>query len=277
MFHRLIAPVAALVLAWPFAPVAHAGDDLDTRIFAALGLPEMIGIMRDEGLAYADQISQDMFPDRISAEWPRTVAAIYDVDRMRTAAETGMSDALASADRDAILAFFMTEPGKTFVQLEIAARRALLDDAVEEMSKEAAAIDAMDETPRNAQLQRFVEINDLVETNVVGALNSNYAFYVGLMKGGAFGADLTEAQILSDVWTQEPDIRANTTEWVYSFLNLAYQPASDADLDTYIAFSESPAGRDLNRALFSAFDGLFEDISRELGVASAQQMLGADL
>jgi hypothetical protein len=161
--------------------------------------------------------------------------------------------------------------------LEVAARRALLDDAVEEMSKEAAAIAAMDDTPRYAQLRKFIEINDLVETNVVGSLNSNYAFYVGLMRGGAFGNDLTEAQILTDVWTQEAEIRTNTTEWIYSFLNLAYQPASDADLDTYIAFSETEAGKDLNRALFTSFDGVFDDISMALGLASAQQMQGAEL
>ena len=55
---------------------------------------------------------------------------------------------------------------------------------------------------------------------------------------------------------QNIDIRQNTTEWVYSFLLLAYEPLEDADLETYIAFSETGAGQDLNAAMFAAFDGM---------------------
>ena len=73
------------------------------------------------------------------------------------------------------------------------------------------------------------------------------------------------------------EIRRTTTEWVMSFLLLAYQPLSDADLETYIAFSQTPAGQDMNRAVFNAFDQMFIDISRSLGVASSRYMLGDTL
>ena len=70
---------------------------------------------------------------------------------------------------------------------------------------------------------------------------------------------------------------ATTGGWLLTFLGLAYQPLSDADLDAYIAFSETPAGQVLNRAQFAAFDALFAEVSHRLGVAAAGHLAGEDL
>jgi hypothetical protein len=61
------------------------------------------------------------------------------------------------------------------------------------------------------------------------------------------------------------------------YLAMAYQPLSDADLEAYIAFSRTPEGQVLNRALFAAFDALFNALSRDLGLAAARLMAGQDL
>lgn len=269
-----------------FAQTSGASDPANQEIrqeaqvealFNALGLSEMIDIMREEGLAYGAEIAADLLPGRPTGDWDAALATIYDADRMQSEVLEDLGLALANEDIAPILVFFEAEPGATIINLEVTARRALLDDAVEAASKDAAIIARMDETPRYQLIDRFVTVNDLVETNVVGAMNSNYAFYIGLKQGGAFPADLTEDQILSDVWSQESEIRDNTTEWVYSFLLLAYSPLSDADLETYIAFSETPAGAAMNRAIFQAFDGMFEDVSRALGLAAAREMVTQEL
>ncbi len=273
---RMLAP---LVLAASVSAAAAQTSNADKveDLFAALGLPEMMQIMREEGVVYGAEIGGDLFGDRGTVDWTNTVSQIYDVDAMRSEVLTELTAELADDDVDAMLAFFTGEPGKTIISLELSARRALLDDAVEEAAKEVATEAMLDNTDRYQQVQTFVEVNDLVETNVVGAMNSNYAFYTGLMDGGAMPQELTEEQVLQDVWSQEPEIRVNTTEWVYSFLMLAYQPLTDNDLDAYIAFSETEAGQDLNDAMFAAFDGMFEDISRALGLGSAQFMTGQDI
>ena len=264
---------ALLVPAFVLAAVsAHAQDEASDPLFVALGLPEMIGIMREEGLQYGADIATDLLGEADDPQWTALVSDIYDADRMTATVARELKAELEGTDTAPMLDFFTSELGRTIIGLEVSARRALLDEAVEEASKEAAAIAMADETPRYAQVERFVDANELVETNVVGAMNSNYAFYIGMMSGGGFPQELTEDQILADVWSQEPEIRSNTTEWVYSFLLMAYQPLSDDELDAYIAFSESEAGQALNSALFDAFDGMFEDISRKLGFASAQMM-----
>jgi hypothetical protein len=60
-------------------------------------------------------------------------------------------------------------------------------------------------------------------------------------------------------------------------MNMAYQPLSDADLDTLIAFSQTEAGQGVNRALFDAYSALYEDISRNLGLQVAQMMMVSEL
>jgi hypothetical protein len=112
---------------------------------------------------------------------------------------------------------------------------------------------------------------------VASALNTNFAYVRGLQEGGALDPSVTESDVLADVWSQEPEIRAEATEWLYSFLLMAYGPASDEDIEALIAFSETEPGQAVNRAVFQAFDGLFEDISRELGQASAREMVTEEL
>lgn len=277
MLRALLPLIAAVSL--QTAPLLAQGTDTAKidALFDAIGLPDMVEIMREEGLEYGDTLATDMLPGGTSAQWQNAVSAIYDIEMMTEEVRGAFGEALEGDDIDAMLDFFTSEQGETIIGLEVSARRALLDDAVEEASKENAAIAKMDETPRFLMVQDFIDANDLIESNVVGSLNSSYAFYLGLIDGGAMPAGVTAETALQDVWAQEPDVRNNTTEWVYSFLMLAYQPLSDAELEAYIAFSESDAGQEMTQALFVAFNGMFDDISRALGLASSRFMISQEL
>jgi hypothetical protein len=274
MPNRLTAPAAVLAALLPWIGPAHADAE---ALFDALGMPEIIEVMREEGVDYGETIRADLLGGQGGAGWTETVAGIYDVESMRREMLEGFEARLDGVALEPLLAFFESERGQRIVALEVDARRALLSDEVEEAAK-AAASDLESEDPdRLALLTDFVEANELVESNVIGALNSNYAFYTGLAAGDAFDEDLSEADILSDVWSQEEAIRNDTEEWVYSFLNLAYDPLSDEDVAAYTALSRTPEGKALNRALFGAFDDLFVDISRRLGEGAAGILAGQDI
>jgi hypothetical protein len=193
--------------------------------------------------------------------------------------DEALSGALAGDDGaiSAAIAFFGDERGQRILTLEIEARRALLDEAAEEAAQAHAEDMAARDDARLALLKRFADANDLVEANVQGALNSNLAFYRGMAEAGAMGDQMTEEEMLSDVWAQEPDIRTETENWLFPYLALAYGPLEDADLEAYITFSLTPEGRRLNVALFAAFDAVFGRISHDLGRASGRQMLGEDI
>jgi hypothetical protein len=277
--HRLATPLIALSLAC-FGIQAVAQDEQTAKVdalFEALALPQMLEIMREEGLEYGDTIAADMFPDGVTPRWRDAVSQIYKADMMYEEVHGAFAEELEGDDIDAMLAFYTSDIGETIIALEVAARRALLDDVIEAASKDNAAIAMMDDTPRYQMVKEFVDANDLIETNVVGAMNSNYAFYMGLIDGGARLPGVNADTALQEVWTQEPEIRSSTTEWVYGFLLMAYQPLSEADMEAYIAFSKTEAGQEINDALFDAFSGMFDDIARALGMASSRFMISQEL
>ena len=125
------------------------------------------------------------------------------------------------------------------------------------------------------RIRTFVEVNDLIEVNVVGGLNASLAFYNGLADGGAF--EMSQDEILGQVWSQEEDIRAEAAEWLFGYLGLAYRPLEDDALDAYIALSESPAGTSLNAAIIAGYDEVFTGVSYSLGAAAARFTLGEDI
>jgi len=277
MFTRPFAVAAIIAFVLPGSGWAQVSPEKVDTLVEAMGLPAMLEVMQAEGLDYGLQIAEDLFPNRPADDWPETVEAIYVVEAMDTVMRTTMAATLQEDTIDEITAFFSDDLGQRIVGLELGARQAMMDEDIETASKEAAAIALTDETPRAQLAEDFVTTNDLIEANVVGAMNANYAFYLGMLDGGGLTGGLTEDEILSTVWSQEPDIRQNTTEWVYSYVLLAYQPLSEEEFDAYIAFSKTEAGQDLNTALFAAFDDMYDGISRALGRAASQHMIGEDL
>jgi hypothetical protein len=247
------------------------------RLSIAMGLPDIINVMHDEGVEYGGDLAESMFPGRGGETWQQTVAEIYDVARMADVALSGFGEALDVDNISDLTDFFESPLGVEIIALEISAREALMDDALDEANKANTASMIANRNPRIDMIQEFIVVNDLLETNIVGALNSNVAFFSGLVDGGAYDTPITEEKILSDVMAQEPEIRIDTGEWLFGFLTMAYSPLSDEDLAAYIAFSETEAGQALNTALFVGFDELFELISHDLGMAAAAMMGGQEL
>jgi hypothetical protein len=272
---RFLVP-AAFWTASAFAAQAEVPPEVGS-LYDRLGMERVLGIMRDEGLENAAQIEADLFPGRGGAAWQAMLDTIYDTDRMEDIVVGTFAEELSGVDLGPLLDFFGSDRGERIVELEVSARKAMIDDSVEEAAEEAATALPNEDPGRHALIETFVTVNDLVESNVMGAMNSNFAFYSGLAVGNAFDGTLTEDEILTDVWSQEAEIRSETELWVYAYLGLAYKPLSDADLEAYIALSETGEGRALNRALFAAFDDLFNDISFQLGRGAAGFMAGEDI
>ena len=276
MIHRTIA-IASIVTSSFISLPALAQNTQSELLFDALGLPDIVDIMREEGVVYGAQIGTDLFPNQVSPAWRATVETIYDSSAMHASVEAAFIHALDNQDVTPMVAFFSSDLGKTLVSHEVSARRALLDDTVDQASKDVATVAKFNNTERFQLVDAFVQTNDLIEINVAGAMNSNVAFYMGLMAGGAMDEALTQDQILNDVWDQAADIRANTSEWVYGFLLRAYDPVRGVDLETYTAFSASNTGVALIGALFVAFDDMFDSKSFALGREAARVMAGQDL
>lgn len=246
-------------------------------LLQAVGMDRLLPILREEGMSHARDLEAEMFPGRGRARWPELVGGIYDTERMGLIMLDEIAADTEPWDLEPLTDFFDSELGRRIVDLEISARQAMLDPSVEEASQEYLAMLRDEGGERLDLLEEFASVNDLVDLNVTGALNANFAFFTGLNKAGAFTDFRGEEEMLQEIWAQEPEIRLDTELWVMSFLALAYQPLSDAEFRSYVEFSQTPAGRHFNINLFAAFNELFQTISNDLGMAAAQFMTGEDL
>jgi hypothetical protein len=231
--------------------------------------------MREEGQSYGIDIGADFLPDGGGATWGAVVTRLYDTEKMRMSVASGLEGEIPAEHLAPLLEFFNSATGKRIVEQEILARQAFLDKATEEAARAAFREAGDDQTARIALLRAYVDVNGLIDFNVAGALNSNLRFFRGLGEGGAL--DMGEEEMLAEVWGQEAEIRADTEEWLMSYLLMAYASLSDDEIAEYVALSKTDAGKALNRALFAGFDGMYADLSYALGLAVASQMKGEDL
>lgn len=264
-----------ICLATPlFASPAQVDELIDL-----IGVEDITAIMAQEGQDLADQIETDLLGGSGGAQWEADIARIYDPQLMADAVRAGLhirlddqSDMVADMIR-----FLSAEPGTTALRLEIEARRYMGDEDVlaDAMERASQAISQGD--PRIAQVDHFINVSRLIDRNVEGAMNWNLYYLLALQQGDDGGARLETDDLLALVWSQEPQVRTETEDWLRAYLMLAYGPLSDPDLDTYTAFYETDAGRMLTDASFFAYDGLFEQIARAVGVAAVRAQKASSL
>lgn len=279
--------VLMLVPLAPLAPMAVHAEVVTVRAAVvsdftrALRIDEMLEVIRAEGLANGDDLAAEMFAGAAGADWSAAVAQVYDAGRMRQRFDQSMAD-LPDQDAAALadsLVFYTSDLGQKIIGLELEARRAMLDPAVEEAAQARwrEMGQGAGDQGRLDLLDRFVTVNDLIEMNVAGALNANLAYYRALSGAGAFGDAMPEAQMLSEVWAQEADLRKETVDWLFPYLNLAYGSLTPDEMQAYIAFSDTAAGRKTNAVIFAAFDAVFVAASTELGRAVGLRLNGQDI
>jgi len=273
----------ALVLPAPAPARAQAPATADetaaVQLIEVMRLDDIVSIMRREGLAYGADLDRDVLAGRGGAEWHDRVAAIYDEARMMSVMTTAMADELQQEEAAiaAALEFFGSDLGRQILSLEISAREAMLDDAVDDAARASAGRLLAERGERYELLSAFIAANDLMEQNVVGALNASLAFYLAFVEAGALPFEMPEQDVMADIWATEPEVRNETRDWLYAFLGMAYAPLSTEELARYTAFSATPEGQTLNRALFAGFDAMFLSVSVELGRAAGRRLSGRDL
>jgi hypothetical protein len=248
-------------------------------LYELMEMPDLLGVMRQEGLKLGADMAEEYFPNRVVTRFDARVQQIYDVATMdgvmRGAFVSGLESRATDAQMAQLIAFFSEGAGVRLVPAELTARRDFLDDGIED----AAETHGEDIAARDPELARliggYIAANDLVEQNVSGALTANYNFYLGLVEGG--GYDIDETQILSDVWEQEEATRADSARWLNGYLLQAYGGLARADLQAYVDLSRSDAGAALNQVLFDGFGMLYNNIYRALGQSISSLMSGQEL
>jgi hypothetical protein len=254
---------------WPLASLAQDEATLD-RMTEVLRISDTVEIMREEGRGYGEDVATEMLPGADPESWEQTVMRIHDPDLMERLIRQGFDDALSEQEMQDVIAFYASDTGAEIVSLEIAARRAFLEPAIEDQARARYEADRPEDSRLRAQVDQMIADSDLIERNVTGAMNSTLMFYRGMMDGGEL--EMTQDDMLADLWSQEEAFRSDSESWLGGFLLMAYDPLPPEDLDAFLTFWQSDAGRALNMALFKAFDRMYEEVSYLMGQAVAQHM-----
>ncbi|WP_025053070.1 DUF2059 domain-containing protein [Sulfitobacter noctilucae] len=268
--------------AFLFAPVvfllATAGAWADARMAVlvdVLKLTEAADILSSEGLAQAESLDDEMLDGQGGAGWAQQVESIYAPGLMVERVREELARELSGEALEEVITFYGSEKGSQIIDLENAARRAMQDPDVEEAARARFVEIENSGDLQLSLIMRYVEDGDMIARNVTSAMNSNYQFLRGLVDGG--GVKMSEDEILKDAAGDVAETTEDTTQWLYGYLLLAYHPLDLDDLEAYVAFSDSDAGRALNRALFRGFGQAYEDISYALGRAVALNMTAKEL
>ena len=274
--YRFAEILAAVVLGAGLTVGDERAEGAAEELVAAMDLRSVLAVMREEGLASGADLASEMLGGKGGANWQAELLRIYDVDRQMAIVAPVFARNLDGKATEPMLDFFTSELGQRITVLEISARRALLDQGVDDAANLALEEALAENDPRIGLLRAYIASGDLIEANVMGGLNSNFAFYMGFAEAGSNFA-MSEEEMLAEVWSQEEQIRADMESWLLSYLLLAYAPLSDDELRAYTDFANTASGRQLNAALLAAFDAVFTDVSRLLGRAVARELQGEDL
>lgn len=264
---------------WPVLLILSFGSALaDARLSVlvdVLKLNEAAAILAEEGIVDAQSLNDDMLDGQGGPGWAAQVERIYAPALMVELVRGELGKALKGDPLEDVITFYASPLGTRIIDLENAARRAIQDPDVEGVA--IARYEAMQESG-DAQLKLVTKLitgGDMISRNVTSAMNSNYQFYRGLVEGKAI--EMTEEEILDDVSKDIEESTEDTTEWLSSYMLMAYSPLSEDEMRTYVAFSDSPPGQALNSALFAGFGKAYEDISYALGRAVALNMTAEEL
>ena len=265
---RLLTLIPALLF-W-VAP-AFASEKVE-RLALAMHLMQAMDIIVDEGDTQRQELDKTLLDNSGGEFFEAQVEDIFDPvwmrNRMTDAFEVGLTD----AQLDQAIVFFESDLGQTIITLENSARRAFLDETIEDMAREAYENASKDDVHYEL-VDEFIQVNDLIDLNVQGALSADYNFFKGLK----YGPSSDDAELLAQLLAEQDAVTADTTSWVYSFLLMAYAPLDETQMREYIAFSRTETGKALNDALFDGFDRMFDGISFRLGEAVAQVLNAPDL
>lgn len=268
--------LGALLMIWPPQAKAQAADADLQAINALTHLPETLDLIRQEGIQQGKDLGSDLFGDSEDPNWLSALDRVYDTGQMTGLYNAALRQVLAQDPSlsNNIRPFLDSDLGQRVITLELEARRTTMDKVAMQAAREVFVELEKTDKFRRAQIERLVVAGDLIEANVMAGLNGNLTFYKAMAAVGTPGTPKDEAELLAQVWSQEADIRASVEEFLYPIMALAYAPLNEDELQSYVDFSESPAGTRFNDALSKAFDPLMIELSRKLGTEAGKLLSG---
>ncbi|WP_299692761.1 DUF2059 domain-containing protein [uncultured Tateyamaria sp.] len=254
---------AALATALWLTALAAQADSASDQLFDAMGIPGLIAAFAKDGQQTIPDLNAGFLDGQGGDVFVETAQRLYDPARLETELRAQFGERLDPQDARQAVVFFDSDQGQRIVAIEVEARRAMVDDVLEEAAKAAS-------DTASADVLRLISVRDLVEVNTDIAIAARFAFYDGLSVA-APGIDTPEIE------GQRGIVAEDTRAWITGYYMLVASALQEDDLDTYAAFWETDVGQGVDAALSQAFEQSYVTLSHGLGQLVGRMLPQNDL
>lgn len=197
--------------------------------------------------------------------WNQAATQVFSPTEMLNEILLELEGDLEPSEIEAATAFLKSDLGVLVTQMEVEAQAPGRSGQVQE---EGAAILAQliaDKAPRLDKYTEMIEAFSSIDSSVAGAMNISFAIYSGMTQSGKMPFEMSEAEILGAIASQENAVRAQVRDNIYLTTAYTYRDLPDADLEEYIAFLTSKTGRALYGAVNLATENVLARRARLFG------------
>jgi len=163
--------IGAIFVVWMSVVGASAQAQLSIAM-DHLKVAELVDIMRIEGVDYAETLNAEMLNGQGGPVWANQVDRIYNPQKMSEVVRSGLAK-LSDDHLREINQFYGSALGAKVMKLEMAGRRAMLQDDLKDIAQDAYQR-ALAEDPKSLDpIHTIDRVGDMVERNVTAALTAN--------------------------------------------------------------------------------------------------------
>lgn len=273
MRKRLLVPllVAALVATGPAAAVETRLDS--AAIAGLMQATALDDVFSQFGAAIAAQAKvDDISSDQVFlAHWRATADVVLDAGLLRRRLNHALAGRIAAGEQTDLNSFFVSPLGRRVTALERAVAR-LQPVAQQEAMRDGETLADAASAARQRLLQRLLALS-ATEISRAMVCQSVRALLVGLaLAHQRAPVELPWADIDAQVAAMQPGLASQLGVEQRALMAYAYRTLTDAELETYVSFLETPAAQHFYAEAAFAVNQIVSTVMREFGETLAARM-----
>ena len=192
----------------------------------------------------------------------KAIATAYAPARMRADARNFLESELAEADQKQVLTWLDSDTGKKINLLE--EQSGEVTDR-KKRDQESSAYAATLPKNRSDRIQRFMQVVRASEAMASLIINNNLAIANGLAMTAPVQELISLEALSKQLESQRPQLIASMDKRLLAEYAYIYRTVTDAEIDAYIAFAETPSGRKYHAAFIAAIERAMTEASLVVG------------
>ena len=192
----------------------------------------------------------------------KAIATAYAPPRMRADVRNFLESELAEADQKQVLTWLDSDTGKKINLLE--EQSGEVTDR-KKRDQESSAYAATLPKNRSDRIQRFMQVVRASEAMASLIINNNLAIANGLAMTAPVHELISLEALSKQLELQRPQLIASMDKRLLAEYAYIYRTVTDAEIDAYIAFAETPSGRKYHAAFIAAIERAMTEASLVVG------------